>query len=194
MPTGQPLIIYCALVKYLRKKWEYNEAVHQLFIDFKKACDSIRREVMDNILTDSGIPMKLVMLIQMCLNETYSTVRIGKHLSDIFPIKNCLKQEYPLTPLFFNFALEYANRRVQVYQDGLKLNGTHQVLVYANDVNILDGSLHTIKKNTEAFVVASEETELQVNAHKTKYMVLSNQNAGRSHNIKIDNSYFEREP
>jgi len=153
--------------------------VHQLFIDFKKACDSIRREVMDNILTDSGIPMKLVMLIQMCLNETYSTVRIGKHLSDMFPIKNCLKQVYSLTPLFFNFALEYANRRVQVYQDGLKLNGTHQVLVYANGVNILDGSLHTIKKNTEAFEVASEETELQVNADKTKYMVLSNQNAGR---------------
>jgi hypothetical protein len=54
--TGQPLIIYCALVKYLRKKWEYNEAVHQLFIDFKKACDSVRREVLDNILTEFGIP------------------------------------------------------------------------------------------------------------------------------------------
>jgi len=66
-------------------------------------------------------------------------------------------------------------------------------LVYADDVNILGGSKHTIKKNTEAFVVASEENELEVNADKIKYVVLSNQYAGRSHNIKIDNSYFARE-
>ena len=52
--TGQPLIIYCQ-VKYLRKKWEYKETVHQLFTDFKKACDSITREVLDNILTEFGI-------------------------------------------------------------------------------------------------------------------------------------------
>ena len=57
--------------------------------------------------------------------------------------------------MLFNFALEYAIRRVQVNQDGLKLNGTHQLLVYADYVNVLDGSVHTIKKNTEASVVAS---------------------------------------
>jgi hypothetical protein len=62
--TGQLLIIYSAFVKYLRKKWEYNEAVHQLFIDFKKAYDSVRREVLYNILTEFGIPMKLVRLIK----------------------------------------------------------------------------------------------------------------------------------
>ena len=48
--------------------------------------------------------------------------------------------------MMFNFALEYAIRRVQVNQDGLKLNGTHQVLAYADDVNILGGSIHTLKK------------------------------------------------
>jgi len=76
-------------------------------------------------------------------------------LSDMFLIKNCLKQGDALSPLLFNFALEYAIRRVQVNQDGLKLNGTHQLLVYADYVNVLDGSVHTIKKNTEASVVAS---------------------------------------
>jgi len=109
----------------------------------------------------------------MCLNETYTRVRIGKHLSDMFPIKNGLKQECASSPLLFNFALEYANRRIQVYQDGLKLNGTHQLLVYASDVNILGRSIHTIKKNTGAFTVASEENEVKVNADKTKYVVMS---------------------
>jgi len=81
---------------------------------------------------------------------------------------------------------------VQVNQDGLKLNGTHQLLFYTDDVNIFGGSIHTIKKNAEALVVASMETGLEVNADKIKYMVMSrDQNTGRSHSIKINNCSFE---
>jgi hypothetical protein len=70
---------------------------------------------------------------------------------------------------------------------------THQLLVYADDVNILGGSVHAIKKNTEALVVASKDTGLEVNAEKTKYMVMSrDQNAGQNISIKIDNKSFER--
>ena len=94
-------------------------------------------------------------------------------LSDMFPIRNGLKQGDALSPLLFNFALEYAIRRVQVNQDGLKLNGTHQLLAYADDVNILEGSVDTVKENTEALVVASKEIGLEVNADKIKYMVMS---------------------
>jgi hypothetical protein len=75
--------------------------------------------------------------------------------------------------LFFNFALEYAIRRVQINQDGLKLNGTHQLLVYADDINMLGGGIYSIKKNAEALVVASKENGLEVNADNTKYMVIS---------------------
>jgi hypothetical protein len=117
-----------------------------LFIDFKKACDSVRRQVLYIILTEFGIPMKLVRLLNMCLNKTCSRVWVDKHLSDMFPIKNDLKQGDSLMPFLFNSSLEYAIRRVQVNQDGLKLSDTHKLLVYADDVNILGRSIQTIRK------------------------------------------------
>jgi len=81
--------------------------------------------------------------------------------------------------MLFNCALEYAIMRVQVNKDGLKLNGTHQLLAYADDVNILGGSVDTVKGNGEALAVASMETGQEVNADKSKYMVMSQyQNAG----------------
>jgi len=95
--------------------------------------------------------------------------------------------------LTYNFALKYAITRMQVNQDGLKLNGMHQLLAYADDVNKLGGSVHTVKENAEALVVATKEIGLEVNADKTKYMVMSRDwNAGRVHSVRIDNSSIER--
>jgi len=98
----------------------------------------------------------------MSLTETYSRVRVGKNVSDRFPIRNGLKQGDARPLIFFNFALEYAIRRGQVNQDGLKLNGTHQLLVYADDINILGGSIRTLKENSEALLAATREIGLEV--------------------------------
>ena len=80
-----------------------------------------------------------------------------------------------------------------VNQDGLELNCTHQLLAYADDVNILGGSIHTLRENAEVLVAVTREIGLEVSAYKTKYMVMSrDQNAGRNHSVRIDNSTFER--
>jgi len=96
----------------------------------------------------------------MSHNKTYSRVSVRKHLPDMSPINNGLKQGDAVLPFIFNFALEYAIRKVKVNQDGLKLNGKHKLLVYADDINILGESILTIKNNTGSIVVPCKETGL----------------------------------
>jgi hypothetical protein len=131
---------------------------------------------MYSILIESGIPIKQVRLIKMCLNETYSKVHIGKNLSDAFPIQNGLNQGDALLSMLFNFAI----------------NGTHQLLVYAYYINILGESTNTIQKSTEALLQANMEVVLEVKVEKTKHMVVSSQqNVRQNHTFLIANKFFE---
>jgi hypothetical protein len=135
----------------------------------------MRREVLYNILIEFGVLTKLVRLIEVCLNETYIKVRIGKHLYDRCPIQNGLKQRDALSPLLFNFALEYAIKKAQKNQVGLNLNEKHQLLPYADDVNLLGDNIDTTKKSTETLIDGSKKVGLEINIDIIKYMLLSRQ-------------------
>ena len=111
----------------------------------------------------------------MCLSETYSRVRVGQFLSDAFSIHCVLKEGDALSPLLFNFAQEYAIRRVQENRIGLDMNGKYQLLVYADDVNMLGGNLQTVRENTEIFIKTSKDIGLEVHSDNTKYMLTSRQ-------------------
>jgi hypothetical protein len=131
----------------------------------------VRREVLYNI--EFRIPTKLVKLVKMCR-------------------QNCPKQGDTLSPLLFNFALEFVIWKVQETQVGLKLNGTHQLLAYADDVNLLGDNIDAIEKSTETLIDASKEVSLKIDVEKTKYVLPSrHQNASQIQYIKIANRSFE---
>ena len=100
----------------------------------------------------------------MCLSETYSRVRVGWFLSDAFPIHCGLKQGDALSPLLFNFVLEYAIRRVQDNRICLEMNGKIQLLVYADEISMLGENLKTVRENAEIFIKASKDIGLEVNS------------------------------
>jgi hypothetical protein len=120
---------------------------------------------------------------------------IGKNLSDNFPVQNGLKQGDALLSLLFDFALEYAIRRVQENQMVLKCNGTHQLLVCADGMNLLGDNIDTTRKNTETLFDTNKEVDTEINAEKTKSMLTyHHQNGGQNLDMEmlVGNRFFSK--
>jgi hypothetical protein len=179
----QQLIRYSALIRYWRKNGSMT--VYHIFIEFEKTYDSSKWRSI-TIPNEFGIPMKLVRLIKSSFNKTYSKIHIGKNLSDAFPVQNDVEQGDALSPLFLNFALEYATSKVQGNQEGMELNGPRHLLVYADSDNILSENINNIKKYKEALLQASREVGLEENTEK-----IYHQNAGQNQNLLSGNKSFE---
>jgi hypothetical protein len=128
----------------------------------------------------------------MCLNETYSKVRICKYLSDTFDIQNGLKQGDALSPLLFNFASEYDIRNVRKSQVALTLNWTNLLLVYADVMNLFGDNINPMKKNTDSLTDASKEVGIEINEKKSNFIFQSRyHNAWQNHNMKTANISLE---
>jgi hypothetical protein len=119
------------------------------------------REVLYNILLEFCIDKKPLIVIKMCLNETYSEVCIGKFSSDKFFYSEWAEKGDDLLILYFNFALEYAIKKVEGNRISLELNGTYQLFVYADYVNLLGDSENTIKEYSEIILEASRNIGLE---------------------------------
>jgi hypothetical protein len=94
-------------------------------------------------------------------------------MSDMFCVKNGLKTRDVLSLWLVSIALEYAIRKNQGNEEGLKINGKHYFLVYDDDVSTLDGTIHTIQRNKEALIFSGKGISLEVKAEKAKYMIMS---------------------
>ena len=155
----------------LERACEYKVDIHQLYIDYKQAYDTINRAELVEIMKEFGIPMKLVRLVKMTVANTNSKVKIQGKLSPSFETMIGLRQGDSLSTLLFNLCMEKIIRNVRISPGGTIYNRTRQCLAYADDVVILGRSEGYIKKTLEEMVVMTQQIGLQMNDTKTKCML-----------------------
>jgi len=175
----------------IEKKFEYRQNVWQVFVDFKKAYDSIHRESLYNIMYEFGIPCKLISLTKVCMNGTKYQVRVDNVLSEEFQVVTGLKQGDALSPLLFNIALEKAVRSIQRDNHGIDI-GTNKIgiLGFADDLNIIGDDEESVKQCTAVLINEAKTIGLNVN-NKTKVMELLPGN-NQVDNVVIQGHTFEK--
>lgn len=158
----------------IEKRYGYRQNMWQLFIDFKKAYDSIHRENLYNIMHEFGFAKKLIRLTKLCMESTQYTVRIDNTMSTPFTVDTGLKQGDPISPILFNLALEKVMRELQCLRNSQEVNSDIglQLLGFADDLDIILNSLTDIKIASKELEKAAEKVVLTINPNKTKLMAL----------------------
>lgn len=176
----------------MEKAWEYNVTIHQLFLDFKQAYDSIDRQALFGIMEEFGIPKKLINLTKATLTDTKCKVLILNVQSDPFDINTGLRQGDKLSTILFNLALEKVTRAMTVNWNGTIFTSSKQVTAFADDADLMGRGTIAIK---EMFVEMDREAEtigLKISEDKTKYLTLDRKQGSRiGQNITIDDYNFE---
>ncbi|XP_038116615.1 uncharacterized protein LOC119768902 [Culex quinquefasciatus] len=182
------------LRQILDKFREYNLQTHHLFIDFKAAYDSVKRNELWKIMLEHGFPAKLIRLIRATLDGAKSSVRIANETSEAFVTLDGLKQGDALSNLLFIIALEGAARRAGVQRNGTLITKSHMLLGYADDIDIIGIDRRSVEEAFVPFKREAAKIGLTINTAKTKYLV-----AGRARGsagdgvseVEIDGERYE---
>ena len=177
----------------LEKSWEFNKDVHQLFIDFKQAYDTIIRENIWIAMESMGIPKKLISLTKLCVNNTELCVKIGNQISNKFTVKSGLKQGDGLSPLLFNIVLDMVIKKAAIDTEVFTKQGPQMILAFADDIDAIGKNTVGIKESFLKIEKESQRVGLKINEEKTKYMhVARNPLRDRvRQNVTMDTYNFE---
>lgn len=160
--------------------YEYDIPTHILFIDFKRAYDTVNRTKLITTLRELDIPEKLINLIKMTLTDTVNRVKIKEATSETFEVKQGLRQGDPLSTTLFNLVLEHIIRKSGINRKGTLFNKSHQCLAYADDIAILARSRTVLEQLTAQLIKAAEKEGLELNIEKTKYMEVKNKTGSKN--------------
>ncbi|KAL4084353.1 hypothetical protein QTP88_028176 [Uroleucon formosanum] len=173
----------------IEKGYKYRQNMWQLFIDFKKAYDSIHRESLYNIMYEFGFPKKLIALTKMCMENTKYRVRTRNITSETFTVETGLKQGDALSLVLFNLTLEKVIRVLQDNEGGLLIGQNKiQILGFADDLDILGDSLSDTANAARVLEEVAKRKGLEINTEKTKIMELieSGEDPSESENLAYE--------
>jgi hypothetical protein len=170
----------------LEKAWEHNVEIHQIFIDFQRAYDSIRRDKLYAIMAFFGIPNKLIRLTKATMEDSTYHVKIGTTMTDGFKVRNGLKQGDGLAPNLFNIALEYIIRQLTVQTKSTIFYKSVQLIGYVDNINIMVRTKRAMLEVYSELKETAKEVGLNINVEKTKAMVQSRRPRGRELLTVID--------